>query len=257
MSNLNAQRIEEKKNKIDSLFTLVKVLTPEGKKDVYDHKLVVNDKNLEKVKKLIYDSYAYAPIEFEREFYIWVQEWKSNIKQGIKSAESVSPGKRIGKIKEAIAEKYDWEYVRFLETPYVMRVKIRSIKNTVYESYKKDGIKLSQVEMEAEIIEILKGEQSFKNGDKIIVSYLPIWYSDCNCPVNFEVNSEYVLPLKHWYFKENKEFNHLLIKNNGMQHFLKIENERLVKPFISDSDFESSWSEFKYNFNKHYSKMGE
>ncbi|MFQ5532058.1 MAG: hypothetical protein ACE5ES_05580 [Candidatus Nanoarchaeia archaeon] len=249
--NLKAQELEHSKKNIDTLLTIVKKYTSSKN----NSEITVADKNLEEVKRMIYKSYAESPIEFEKMFHKWVEDWKSTAISGIKDPIGEKPGVRLKRVEEALAKKYGWDYVRFLETPYILKVNILSKDVTVYESFNQDEISLPQVDLTVKIEEIIKGSKTFTEGEEIKISYLPIWYSDCDCPVDFSVGSTYLIPLRPWYFKHHKNTKDLMIKNNGMEHFYKIENNTVTKPFIASSSFSESWQTFKKAFTNKYILM--
>ncbi len=155
-------------------------------------------------------------------------------------------------MEEALAQKYGWDYVRYLETPYILKVKVLSKNVSTYKSFNKDEISLQQVDLSVKIEEIVKGYNAFKEGEEIVISYLPIWYSDCDCPIDFSVGSTYLIPLRPWYFKHNKSLKNLMIKNIGMEHFYKIEHDSVTKPFITNGNFSDSWDSLKKDIKRKY-----
>ncbi len=243
VANLTAQEIKERKSAADSLLQFVKKITPEKRGEIPK----INDGDLELVKKYYYNAYAYAPVETEKKFHQWYLNWGEKVKrEGLESAGEL-PAIRFKRIKEKLAEKYDWDYVWFLETPYVLKVKILSIYGSAYKGFHGE-VNFAQVDMKAKILEVIKGKEFFQEGETVTISYLPVWYSDCDCPVNFQEGAVYVLPLKPWFYKNNKGAKELRIKNNGMKHFYKIENNTVLRPFVKESDYSEDWETFRKNF---------
>jgi len=251
-TNLFPQLISEKEKTIDSLFTMVKEITPENKIDKSLGKLVINDNDLEKANKLLYNAYAVSPLEYEKKLDDWVQQWGNSIKTDASVINTTSPGKRIGLLKRTLAQMYGTDYVRFLETPYFLVVKILAINSSNYKSYTKNMQNLPKIDLKAEIIDIIKGNDFYKKGDIITISYLPLWYTDCNCPVKFEIDSVYAIPLKPWYYKHNKDNKDLMIKNNGMEFFYKVDNNKVTQPFLTNSNYIISLENFISDFKKRY-----
>lgn len=253
VSNSFAQEIQEKKEIVDSLFKLVKKITPAEGKEVYAKKLTIKDNDLEKAKKMLYEAYAYAPIEFEKKLHQWTQAWGSTGILGVKEPDGTRPGRRLWKLKESIAEKYGWDYVWFLETPYVLKVEILDKDTSLYEGYNKDKkFRLRQVDLKVKILEVIKGEKIFQKDEEITISYLPIWYLECDCPVDFKEGSTYLIPVKPWYYRDNKGPKKLLIKNNGMKHFYEIKNNIVTRPFVNNDNFTKQWPLFKKDFINKY-----
>jgi len=246
--NLKAQEIDQNKKNIESLISIVKKHTPTKS----NSEITIDDKNIEEIKKMFYKSYADSPIEFDKMIHNWVEEWKSTGVPGVKDPVGEKPGVRLRKVKEALARKYGWDYVNYLETPYLFKVKILSKDVTAYKSYSEGVVSLPQVDLTAMIEEIIKGSKIFTKGEVIKISYLPIWYSECDCLVDFSVGDTYLIPLRPWYFKHNKNIKDLMIKNNGMEHFYKIENNFVTQPFIDNSSFSELWETLKKDITTKY-----
>ncbi len=85
--NLKAQELEQNKKNVDSLINLVKNYTSLKNNSA----VIMNDKNLEEVKKMLYKSYADAPVEFEKKIHSWVEEWKNSGTPGIKDPKVKNP----------------------------------------------------------------------------------------------------------------------------------------------------------------------
>ena len=125
LTNANfAQLKTEKGGKIDSLFTLVKKITPDKRSEAFDSKLLrnkevfINEKDLEKAKDFMYYAYAHAPLELRKKENDLFEEWKKSDFSVLKSNE------RLKIVEEALVEKYGKDYVGFLKTPYFLRVQI-------------------------------------------------------------------------------------------------------------------------------------
>lgn len=249
-TNLNAQEIQSKSQKVDSLFFYVKKNIPFEKNVCHE----ITDVELEKIKKFLYESYAYAPIEFDKKLNKWYKEWEATGIKGVSPPVGLKPSKRLHLLKEKIADKYGWEYVRYLETPYFMKVKITDIKPSSYKIDKR-GIRTAKIDLKVEILEVLKGGKFYSIGDVITVSYLPIWFQKTKSP-NFELNEIYAFPLRHWseigntgYFNQKTE---LLLNLHGQHSFYKIKNENVTTPLIFEDNFSCPWNDFKKSFKQKY-----
>lgn len=243
--NIYSQEIEMKKKSIDSLFMLVKEITPNEKGEWLTKKLSVKDSDLEKAKRLLYDAYAYNQIEYDKKLVEWVKDWENTEIKKAKKDRGVSPGVRIQKLKEALAEKYGWDYVNFLETPYFLKIKV--IDKSLGSFKVEEKLHLPEVDLRVEVLDVIKGKKFYSKGQIIIIGYLPIWFRDCNCKVDFEINRTYALPLRHWQFY-NKKDSLLALKLNGMHTIYKIDNNIVSTPFEIEKSPNKNWDEFKNEF---------
>ena len=251
-TNIAAQEIQKKKEIVDSLFALIKRITPADRLEEYGNKLTIKDSDLEKAKKLIYEAYAYSPIEFRKELLQWTSQWCSTGVKGVKPPIGIKPGRRLRELKEHLAKKYGWEYVRFLETPYFMKVKIIDIKYSTYAFERGDKqFQLTKINLIATILDVIKGKEFFSTGDTITISYLPFWFRK-STPPNFEINQIYALPLKHWSYQNNRGYNELMLKLNGLHTLYKIENNIVYSPLIFEKSPLKSWDIFKYEFKQKF-----
>jgi len=255
------QNITEKEKKIDSLFALIKKVTPTKKTEIFDSSLKknknvqFNQTDLETARKLLYYSYANSSIEFDEKFNAWHHEWKNSGKKGISRPSELKPGIRLNILKKSLAEKYGNDYVYFLETPYFIKAKILEISNTDY-TIDKRGLKTAKIDLEIEILDILKGNGFYSIGDTITVSYLPIWFQEKSNSLHFNINEIFAFSLKHWSITGNTEnFNlktQLLLKLNDSYTLFKIENDIVYNEYTSKRHINKTWAEFKRDFNEKY-----
>ncbi len=248
ITNVFAQEIQGEKKKVDSLFELIKKITPANQSEVIE----IEDPDLEKAKQLLYEAYAYAPIEFENELNRWTEEWRSTGIKGVKAPIGIKPGTRLQKVKEKLAQKYGWEYVRFLETSYFIKVKIIDIKYSTYAfEMRNKQFQLTRINLIAKILDVIKGKEFYSSGDTITISYLPFWFKK-STPPNFEINQIYALPLKHWSYKKNTKYPELMLKLNGLHTLYKIENNFVYSPLAPEESPLKTWSFFKREFKKNF-----
>ncbi|MBU0560656.1 MAG: hypothetical protein KKD86_01915 [Bacteroidetes bacterium] len=243
-SNFIAQEIIEKKEKIDTLFKFAKEIT--NTNEISE----IIDMNLEKTKKMIFEAYKYAPIEFNKELHKWTEEWRSTGLKGVKPPIGIKPSTLLKKIKEKIAEKSGWEYVRFLETPYFMKVKILDISYSTY-SLKARNREFQQIDLKAEILDVIKGKEFYSVSDTITVSYLPFWFNGSSIPI-FEINQVYAFPLRHWSYLKYSGYNNLLLKLNGLHTLYKIENDIVHSPLNVEMSPLKSWESFINDFKQKF-----
>jgi len=247
-SDISAQELQEKNNKIDSLFTLINKVTPAKRSEIFDSKLLkfkkitIDENDLEKAKELMYYAYAHAPIELRKKQHELYVEWK---KVG---PEELKPNERRKIVEEAIAEKYGKDYLGFLKTPYFMRVKILDITRTIYPTDKKIRGQISQFNLKVKITDILKGKEYYTKDDMITIIYLPIWFENGNIsPPKFKINEEYIVPLNHWYNSDAFELD-----MHGLNTLFQVKNNEVYCPLISTTEIVKSWDDFKKEFELKY-----
>lgn len=250
--NIAAQEIQEKKEKIDSLFELVKKITPQNQNEV----IKIKDSDLEKAKQLLYEAYAYAPIEFENGLLKWTEKWLSTAIKGVKPPNGIKPGTRLQNVKKKLAEKYGWEYVRFLETPYFIKFKILMISHSFYNIKRtfRNGrkIMIPKINLVVKILDVVKGKKFYSSGDTITISYLPVQFSNYPSP-KFEINQIYAAPLEHW--SKNPSYKELMLRLNGLHTLYKVENNIVYSPLTPKKSPLITWDEFKSRFNHKYLNM--
>jgi hypothetical protein len=242
--NIESQEIQGEKGKIDSLFEIVKKITPQNQNEVIE----IKDSDLEKAKQLLYEVYAYAPIEFDNELRKWPEKLRSMGKKGI-----IISGALLKNVKKKLAEKYGWEYVRFLETPYFMKFKILMISPSFYNikrTFRKGRkIRIPKINFVVKVLDVVKGKKFYSSGDTITMSYLPIQFSNYPSP-KFEINQIYAAPLGHW--SKNPSYKELMLKLNGLHTLYKIENNIVYSPLTPKKSPLITWNEFKSWFIHKY-----
>lgn len=250
--NTYSQKNTKDTKVIDSLILKIKEFVPNNNLDLFNNKKKLtknlSDKEIKKFEDFLYKSYAYHPIELEKKFDKWHDDWAKTGISGVKPPDGINPYLRKYKIRDILIKEHGFDYVLFLETPYFIKFKILNIKSSIYVSYSDTSKTLPQIDMKAEILEVIKGNSFYKKEQIITVSYLPLWYANCDCPINFESGEVYVIPLKPWHYKLNRDLNNLSIKNNGMNYFFKIENNIVSTHFVNDVIEHSSWKSFKQKF---------
>ncbi|MGD8777330.1 MAG: hypothetical protein PVH88_00020 [Ignavibacteria bacterium] len=253
VTDLHSQNIQEKEKSVDSLFTLVKKITPSQLTDAYSDKLSLTDEELEQAKELLYYSYAHAPIELEEKLHNWVQNWKEDVSQRQNASQVMKPNIRLQKLKECLEEKYGEEYVRFLETPYFMKVKVLEITTSTYNMNRpRRNIKVPKIDLKVEILDVVKGAEVYSESDKITISYLPHWFSETSLPV-FEINNIYAFPLKHWSRPEFANYKELMLKLNGLHTLYKVDNNDMITtPLTPEKHIDMPWNDFRDDFKKKY-----
>ena len=251
LSNANfAQTMSEKEKKIDSLFTLVKKITPAKRNEIFDSKLLrnkkvfINEKNLEKAKELMYYSYAHAPLELRKKEKALFKKWEKTDYTELK------PNERKKIIEKAIEEKYGKDYLAFLKTPYFIRVQIlKTTKKTNSLPGKMRG-KISRINLTAKIVTVLKGENYYSINDTTTVTFMPIWFYNSDVlPPKFKIGEEYIIPLNNW---KNYSSNILELDMHGLNTLYQIRNSEVYNPLISETKIINSWIDFKNEFKQKY-----
>ncbi len=247
-TNLTTQEIKERKSAADSLLQFVKEITPEKVGESFE----INDEELEQARKLLYNAYAYAPLELKKQLHKWTEQWRSTGIKGVKPPIGIKPTARLKRVKSKLAEKYGWEYVRFLETPYFMKVVVKDITYLTYSIKRGNrNIKLHKVNLKAKILDVIKGKAFYSVNETIIVSYLPFWFYESSLP-EFKVGSIYAFPLKHWPNEKKVEENELMLKLNGLHTLYEVKNDIVYSPLAPDKSPLKSWKTFKYEFGKNF-----
>lgn len=244
-SSYAQEEVETKNKKIDSLFSLVKKITPDYKNSMDTEKVHISDYDLEKARELLYYSYAHATMEYRQKRKAWHKEWEKAGRKGIK------PVKRINQLEIALKEKYGQDYVGFLKIPYFMKVKIIDISQTGFPIKKIRGRKAStaQINLKVKILEVLKGENYYSVGDITTISYFPIWFQERGVYPKFNIGKEYALPLSLW---NNQPIDILRLNLHGLGSLYQIENNDVSRPLISETVVIKSWNDFKNEFKQNY-----
>ncbi len=249
------EKIETKSSKLDSLFNVVREITPEYSNEINTAKLKLREYELEKIKRLFYYAYAHAPIEFKKRKNTWYEKWQKTGRKRIK------PNERMKMVETALVERYGKDYVGFLKTPYIMRVKILEVFSTVYKrEYKQNNRKYRrgmtyQQNAKVKILDIIKGNAYYSKGEIITIAYLPHWFQWVEASPKFSVGEEYVVPLNHW--NEHKR-DFLQLRLRGLHTLYQIKDEQVYTPLVN-SKFVKPWSDFKNMFIDKYimEKNGE
>ena len=127
------EKTETKPEKLDSLFNVVRKITPEYMNEKNTAKLKLSEYELEKVKRLFYYAYAHAPIELKKRKNTWYEKWQKT------GREKIKPNERMKMVETALVERYGKDYVGYLKTPYIMRVKILEVFDTDYKRENKQN----------------------------------------------------------------------------------------------------------------------
>ncbi len=242
------EKTETKPDKLDSLFNVVREITPEYSNEKNTDKLKLSEYELEKVRRLFYNAYAHAPIELKNRKNAWYEKWQKTGRKKIK------PNERMKMVETALAERYGKDYVGFLKTPYIMRVKILEVFNTDYRKENKQsnrkykrGITYQQ-NAKVKILDIIKGNDYYSKGEIITIAYTPQWFQWAEASPKFLVGEEYVVPLNHW--NEHKR-NVLQLRLRGLHTLYQIKDEQVYTPLVN-SKFIKSWRDFKNMFINKY-----
>lgn len=244
-SLVHSQEALEAAKKIDSLFTLIYKTTPNEYKDIDLKKSVITEEEIKKVHDLLYYSYSKVPKEFRQFRLNEIQLWKNKVINKQISKNSINPSVRLRLLKEKLAEIYGWEYVRFMETPFFMKVKILDIKGGIYENPEDKRVTLPEVILEVKILDVVKGEGTFEIGKELSIGYLPHWFRYYKAP-NINKEEIYAIPVRYWT-SEYAE-SELALDLNGLHTLYKIENDIVISPLDPEKSPNMNWADFKLGF---------
>ncbi len=211
-------------------------------------KLKLSEYELEKVKRLFYYAYAHAPIELKKRKNTWYEKWQKT------GREKIKPNERMKMVETALVERYGKDYVGYLKTPYIMRVKILEVFSTVYKRENKQSNRnyrrgiTDQQNAIVKILDIIKGNNYYSKGEIITIAYLPQWFQWAEASLKFSIGEEYVVPLNHW--NEHKR-DILQLRLCGLHTLYQIKDEQVYTPLVN-SKFIKPWRDFKNMFINKY-----
>ena len=246
--NIFAQN-ENNERSIDSLFAVAEKFKPVFSEGKFSCE-ITDSSELEKVRRLLYNSLSNNPHKYYKKLLERTEEWKQDILSG-KLPRLDKPAAKIGYLKEAVANIYGWDYVRFMEAPYFMKVKVLDLSSDTYVSGSR-GLELDKINIKAQILDIVKSTDEYSVGDTITVSYLPFWFRNSS-PPSFNTGNTYAFPMKNWGGINNvdKE-NELELNLVGLHTFYKIKNDTLISPLAPEYNSSKSWESFKKEFRAKY-----
>lgn len=249
-TNILAQEQRENNKKIDSLFTIIKKVTPTKRSEIFDRKLLkfkkitINENDLEKAKELMYYAYAHAPLELRKKEKALFEEWKKTDYTELK------PNERKKIVEEALIEKYGKDYVGFLKTPYFIRVRINKIINKKNPLPGRMRGSVSRTYLNVKILTILKGKNYYSVNDTITITFMPLWFENSNVsPPRFMTGEEYIIPLNIW---KNYSTSIFELDMHGLNTLYQLKNDEVYCPLISSTEVVKSWDEFKKEFEQKY-----
>ncbi|WKZ68879.1 MAG: hypothetical protein QY331_13045 [Melioribacteraceae bacterium] len=248
LSGISLLGFQQTNKSIDSLFALMDKVSLNTQNDYEMIKDLQSDTTfIIKLENYLYQCYAFWPMEFERELLERIESWeKSQEKQSIK------PNILLDSLKNQLIIRYGKKYVLYLETPYFLKIRALDIQRSEYVvSRPGREIKVPKINLVVEVIDVLKGNHAYSNGDIITVSYLPHTFKESPQP-NFEINSIYAFPLKHWFRPSMANYDELMMKLNGLDTFYKIENGNVTMPLLYSENNQKSWIDFKKILEKEY-----
>ncbi|MCZ7602002.1 MAG: hypothetical protein M5R37_04005 [Melioribacteraceae bacterium] len=233
---------------IDSLFALMDKVSLNTQNDYEMKKEFQSDSTLiNKMENYLYQCYAFWPMEFERELLERIESWEKS-----QEKRSIKPNILLDSLKSQLINIYGKKYVLYLETPYFFKMRVLDIQRSEYDASRLGReIKVPKIDLVVEVIDVLKGNHAYSNGDIITVSYLPHTFKESPQP-NFEINSIYAFPLKHWFRPSLAKYDELMMKLNGLDTFYKIENGYVFMPLSSSENNQKSWIDFKKILEKEY-----
>jgi hypothetical protein len=245
-----AQQAAGKAETVDSLFSLVERITP-SKQTKGFAKLTFNDSDLEKAKEYLYSCYAHNEVELLKRIDNLSIEWDNKVRSG-KEPNLEAPAVRLKRVKIALEDKYGKDFVGFLETPYFLKVKIVDKTYCSYNVDKDRGVSLTEVVLKAEVLEVIKGKETFTAGQIISFSYLPIWFRYIPHEVNFNSGDIYLIPLRHWSPSGKRNPLLFTLKTNNINAIYKAEGKDIISVLEPGKQIKAGYEAFKNEFKSKY-----
>jgi hypothetical protein len=115
-----------------------------------------------------------------------------------------SPGVKLSRIRDKIAEFYSPEFARILQYPYFLRIKTLDFKDTFYIGT--DSTYFSQTDMMVLIEDVIKGENRFTANDTMTISFLDGWFFWAQR--HFEEGKNYFIPIRPWRIEDKKIYSY-------------------------------------------------
>ena len=248
-ADIQAQEETEAVRKIDSLFNIIYKTTPgEYREDVFK-KSSIKEEEIQKAHDLLFYSYSKVPQEFRQIRLNEIKLWKDKVINNEIPKNSVNPSVRLSMLKEKLAEVYGWEYVRFMETPYFLKVKVLDIRGGMYENPEDEKVSLPEVVLKVEIMDVVKGGEAFDIGKELSIGYLPHWFRYHVAP-NINKDEIYAIPVRYWT-SEYAESEYAL-DLYGLHTLYKVENNIVISPLEPEKSPNINWADFKKEFSQKF-----
>src|SRR5690554_6590028 len=178
------QKLENLFNKLDSDYVRYE-------QNYYN--LNLSQKELDTLVKQIYELYSFHWLKSQDFSH---KRREQNEKEFYESSGKIPLHKPVlGMIRRKIDENKGENYFDIITVPYYFKLKILEIDH--FRKHKSGGDYYPKTTMLCEIIETVKGEHLFNDGDKIELNYLNHW--DVG---KYEEGEIYFMPVRPWNYKD-------------------------------------------------------
>ncbi len=141
----------------------------------------------------------------------------------------------------------------YLKTPYVFKVKVTDVFYSKYSTGRKrrgQETFTSKINVKVKVLDVLKGKDYYTIGDTITVAYLPLWFQESETFPIFEIDEEYILPLRHWSKYSHNDLR--LGLQGGSHNRYQVKNNKIYNMGGNEDRTFETWSEFKTKFKQNY-----
>lgn len=251
ISKVYSQENSEIKNNVKEFFETVENYTKDynrdNKKDLFELRNYSKEEAFFLAKEY-YKAKAEDPIGFHKYLHNednkFIEYYKKN-----KSLIELRPSTRVGIIYKIISSQFGKEFTEIIGVPWYLRIRVLDIKEGKFKSSL--GI-IPKVFLIAEIEEVLKGINFFKERDTIEINILNYWVT--NASKSFEKSRSYFVGLHEWncHTGDCKDIALNIFPDSNYGIYL-IDNDFVVAPknYFGFADI-LQWGEFKEEFNNKY-----
>lgn len=198
--------------------------------------------------KEYYKAKAEDPVGFHK----YLQRLNNNFNDYFKknnNTDELRPAQKIGIIYKIISSRFGSAFTDIIGIPWYLRIHVLDIKAGKFKS--SIGI-IPKTFLVAEIEEILKGGNFFKERDTIEINFLGNWVA--NADKSFEKNKNYFVGLREWncYTEDCPDIALYIFPDNN-HGIYTIDNGYLIasKNYFGFDD-RLEWVKFRQEFNNRY-----
>lgn len=181
VKNIYSAEVEEYMNALQ-IYALQYEYTPS-----FDD-FVIGTQALDDLLVLLYKAIASDPEGYTNYLSRVIKYQREQIKFGKMDKNKPSIGDFHKLVRSKLEDQYSRKFITLITTPYFLKVKIVEKIPGIYTT--PSGNEFKQYSVEAEIEDILKGEQKYKIGEQITFIYSKIG----TCNRNYEVGNTYLIP---------------------------------------------------------------
>jgi hypothetical protein len=145
-----------------------------------------------RLAKIAYEAHENDPVGVYRFLVSKNKEWGELVRNDKSKINKPRIGNIRGQIWELIKQKISVKTYEVCRIPFFVKANIISKDTVIYTDFS-TGFDYTKVNIIVEVIEVLKGKNTFKEGDKLEFYYLRSWEKPKN---EFEIGDTYFLPLE-------------------------------------------------------------